>query len=545
MTRMTGGEAIVGELLRHGVDTVFGLPGAQTYGLFDALHAQSDKIRVIGARHEQACAYMAMGYARATGRPGVCSVVPGPGILNASAALLTAYGVNAPVLAITGQVPRAFFGRGRGHLHEMPDQLNTMRGFTKWADRIEHPANAPRQVAEAFQQMMSGRQGPVALEGFWDMFTDKCDATLTDPLPLDPAPVVDPDLIARSVEMIVKANAPMIFVGGGAVEAAEEVLDLARRIQAPVVSLRNGRGIVSEADDFGMDLYTAHKLWPETDLMIAIGTRLEILEWRWSGSPEGLKTIRIDVDPREMRRYPCDVNVLADALEGTATLNEGVTQAGHTAQDRSESFRTAKVEARNEMVAAVQPQMSYLDVMRDVLPDDGILVDDLSQVGFTSWFGYPVYAPRTYIQSGHQGTLGSGYPTALGVKVACPDRAVLSFCGDGGFMFAVQELATAKQYNIALPVIVFNNNSFGNVRRDQTMFFDGHVIGAELENPDFVKLAESFGVKGTRVSSPEELRPELERALAAYEPCLIEVQLERGGDSNPWPFIHPKFPGTE
>jgi acetolactate synthase I/II/III large subunit len=238
MTRMTGGEAIVGELLRHGVDTVFGLPGAQTYGLFDALHAQSDKIRVIGARHEQACAYMAMGYARATGRPGVCSVVPGPGILNASAALLTAYGVNAPVLAITGQVPRAFFGRGRGHLHEMPDQLNTMRGFTKWADRIEHPANAPRQVAEAFQQMMSGRQGPVALEGFWDMFTDKCDATLTDPLPLDPAPVVDPDLIARSVEMIVKANAPMIFVGGGAVEAAEEVLDLARRIQAPVVSLR-------------------------------------------------------------------------------------------------------------------------------------------------------------------------------------------------------------------------------------------------------------------------------------------------------------------
>lgn len=206
-------------------------------------------------------------------------------------------------------------------------------------------------------------------------------------------------------------------------------------------------------------------------------------------------------------------------------------------------MKAAKAEARAETSAAVQPQMAYLDVMRAVLPEDGIIVDDLSQVGFTSWFGYPVYRPRTYIQSGYQGTLGSGYGTALGAKVACPDKAVLSFCGDGGFMFAVQEMATAVQHNIALPVVVFNNHSFGNVRRDQALVFDGHLMGADLHNPDFVKLAESFGMRGVAVSSPEALRPELERALADDAPNLIEVRLERGMEANPWPFIHPRFPG--
>ena len=543
MSTMTGGEAIVGQLLRHGVDTVFGLPGAQTYGLFDALHQRQDHIRVIGARHEQACAYMATGYARASGRPGVCSVVPGPGILNASAALLTAFGVNAPVLALTGQVPRAFFGRGRGHLHEMPDQLGTVRGFTKWADRIEYPAQAPQRIAEAFRQITSGRNGPAVLETFWDTFTEKGEIEFADPLPPVPNPPVDPDAIADAIRLIAGARAPMIFVGGGAAEAGDGILDLARRLEAPVVSLRNGRGIVSETDDLGHNLFSAHKLWPETDLVIAFGTRLEILEWRWSGLPEGLKTIRVDIDPAEFRRYPCDVNILADAVEGVAELNAAAERASISGSGRTARSIAAKAEARAEAEAAVQPQLGYLDVMRDLLGEDGILVDDLSQVGFASWFGYPVYKPRSYISSGYQGTLGSGYGMALGAKVACPDRPVVSVCGDGGFMFAVQEMATAVQYNIALPVIVFNNSAFGNVRRDQITAFDGHVIGADLHNPDFVKLAESFGMHGVRVGTPEALRPELERALANNAPSMIEVQIEPGSEGNPWPFIHRTLPG--
>ena len=171
MTSTSGGEAIVNGLVAHGVDTVFGLPGAQIYGLFDAFHQA--QLKVIGARHEQACGYMAYGYARSTGKPGVFSVVPGPGVLNASAALLTAFGSNEPVLCLTGQVPTAFLGKGRGHLHEMPDQLATLRTFVKWAERIEYPGDAPAKVSRAFQEMLSGRRGPVSLEMPWDVFTQR------------------------------------------------------------------------------------------------------------------------------------------------------------------------------------------------------------------------------------------------------------------------------------------------------------------------------------------------------------------------------------
>src|SRR5215472_3187125 len=196
MTSMTGGEAIVSGLVAHGVDTVFGLPGAQVYGLFDALHQA--QLKVVGARHEQACGYMAYGYARSSGKPGVFSVVPGPGVLNAGAAMLTAFGSNEPVLCLTGQVPTQFLGKGRGHLHEMPDQLATLRTFVKWAERIEYPDNAPTQVARAFQEMMSGRRGPVALEMPWDVFTQRTDAATAKPLLPFPAPIPDSDRIRQA-----------------------------------------------------------------------------------------------------------------------------------------------------------------------------------------------------------------------------------------------------------------------------------------------------------------------------------------------------------
>jgi acetolactate synthase-1/2/3 large subunit len=536
MPGMTGGGAIVATLLRHSVDTVFGLPGAQIYGLFDALHAESARIRVVGARHEQGCAYMALGYARSTGRAGVYSVVPGPGMLNTAAALLTAYGCNAPVLCLTGQVPTAFFGRGRGHLHEMRDQLGTMRGLVKWAERIEHPVMAPGLVAQAFQQMLSGRPGPAALEMFWDRFTEQAEVEIQDPLlPLAPPPV-DLDRIDAAVKLIRGARAPMILVGGGAIDAVREVRELAEMLEAPVVALRNGRGIVSEADDLGLNIASGHGLWQSTDLLIGIGSRLEISGWRWGRPPSGLKSIRIDIDPAEARRVASDVDIIADAALATRALVDAARRNKVVASGRLDAIRSAKAKTASE-IEAVQPQIDYLKVIREVLPPDGFFVDDLSQVGFTSWFGFPVYRPRSYISSGYQGTLGSGFGTALGVKVANPDKPVISVCGDGGFMFAVQELATAVQYGIGVIVVVFNNSSFANVRRDQQRRFEGRVIGADLVNPDFVKLAESFGVAARRVGSPAELKPVLERAFAQADPMLIEVTVERGMEASPWPFI--------
>ncbi|MGM4989030.1 thiamine pyrophosphate-dependent enzyme [Tardiphaga sp. 841_E9_N1_2] len=541
MTVLTGGEAIVSGLKAHGVDTVFGLPGAQVYGLFDAFHQA--KLNVIGARHEQACGYMAFGYARASGKPGVFSVVPGPGILNASAAMLTAFGCNEPVMCLTGQVPSDYLGKGRGHLHEMPDQLATLRSFVKWAERIDYPADAPTKVSRGFQEMMSGRRGPVALEMPWDVFTQR--AETSDARTLEPfvAPSPDPDRIKAAAVLIKAAKAPMIFVGAGAMDAGDAILALAEMIDAPVVAFRSGRGIVSNAHELGLTMAAAYNLWPQTDLMIGIGSRMELpTTFRWPFRPEGLKSVRIDIDPVEFRRLTVDAPIVADATEGTRALVAAVSKAGYTkTSGRRETIRAASAKAQKD-IQAIQPQMAYLDILRDVLPDNAIVTDELSQVGFTSWFGFPVYQPRTFITSGYQGTLGSGFPTALGAKVAQPDRPVVAITGDGGFMFAVQELATAVQFKIGVVTLVFNNNAYGNVRRDQLQVFDGRVVAADLVNPDFVKLAESFGVGAIRVTSPAEFKPALEKALADSGPYLIAIDVVRDSEVSPWAFIHPKKP---
>jgi acetolactate synthase-1/2/3 large subunit len=534
---MTGGEALVGGLVAHGVDTVFGLPGAQIYGIFDAF--QQAQLRVVGARHEQACGYMAFGYARASGKPGVFSVVPGPGVLNAGAALLTAFGGNEPVLCLTGQVPTKFLDQGRGHLHEMPDQLATLRSFVKWAERVEYPGDAPTMVSRAFQEMRSGRNGPVALEMPWDIFTQRADTGAAKPFDVFPAPPPDSDRIKAAAAAIAASRNPMIFVGSGAIHAGEEILELAEAIDAPVVAFRSGRGIVSNAHELGLTMAAAYKLWPQVDLIIGIGTRLELPAWRWGFRPDGQKSIRIDIDAAEMRRFAADVAVVADAKAATRDLVAAVNRSGFTRQKgRRAAIREASAAALQE-IQAIQPQMAYLNILREVLPHNAIVTDELSQVGFASWYGFPVYQPRTFISSGYQGTLGSGFPTALGAKVAHPDRPVVAITGDGGFMFAVQELATAVQFNIGVVTLIFNNNAYGNVRRDQIKVFDGRVVASDLVNPDFVKLAESFGAGAARVTSPDGFKPALEKALADGRPYVIVVEVPRDSESNPWAFIHP------
>jgi acetolactate synthase-1/2/3 large subunit len=243
-----------------------------------------------------------------------------------------------------------------------------------------------------------------------------------------------------------------------------------------------------------------------------------------------------------MRRFAADVAIVADAKAATHDLLAAVRRAGYSKRNgRRAAIREASAAAQLE-IQAIQPQMAYLNILREVLPDNAIVTDELSQVGFASWYGLPIYQPRTFISSGYQGTLGSGFPTALGAKVAHPNRPVVAITGDGGFMFGVQELATAVQFNIGVVTLVFNNNAYGNVRRDQIKVFDGRVVASDLVNPDFVKLAESFGAGAARVSSPEAFRPVLERALDDGGPYVIAIEVPRDSESNPWPFIHPARP---
>ncbi len=540
---MTGGEAMLRAAIANGIDTVFGLPGAQVYPLFDAIYRSPD-VNAIISRHEQGAAYMAYGYSAATGKPGAFAVVPGPGILNASAALCTAQACNKPVLCMTGQVMSEFLGKGRGHLHELPDQLATLASIVKHADRIDDVANTSAQMNQAFRQMQSGRPGPASIEMCWDTMAKSWDVEIGPGNDTVDKPAVNDDEIDAAAELIANAKNIMIMCGGGAQHASAEVRELAEMLGASVTSFRSGRGVVSEDSAWGISSATAHLLWPQTDLLIGIGSRLEMQYMRWESMahyidrpPEGgAKLIRIDIDPQEMQRFKPDVAVVADALDATRALIEKAGRKGFKSGDL-DRIAEAKVRARKD-IQEIQPQMSYLDTIREVLPRDGYFVEELCQVGFTSNFGFDIYEPRTYVTTGYQGTLGYGFPTAIGVKAAMPDRAVLSIIGDGGFMFGMPELASAAQHDIGLITIIFNNHSFGNVRRDQQMKYDSNLIGADLDNPDFVKLAESFGVAGYRVESPDELKPALTKAIDEDKPAIIEVLIERGSETSPWKYIH-------
>jgi acetolactate synthase-1/2/3 large subunit len=543
--RMSGGRAMVAQAMANRVDTVFGLAGAQVYPMFDAIHAAGNAMRLVSSRHEQGVAYMAMGYAKATGRPGVFAVVPGPGVLNTTAALCTAMGSATPVLCLTGQVPSEFLGRGRGHLHELADQRATLRTIIKWAERAERPQDAPAVVNEAFRQMRGGRPGPVAVEMCWDTMAQAAPVGLLPAAEAPAPPAVDPDQIDQAVRLIRAAKRPMIFLGSGAQHAGEAVRALAETLGAPVTAFRGGRGIVPETDPLGLNSVAAHELWATTDLVIGIGSRLEMPYMRWAGmmrlvdrAGDDRKLIRIDIDAAEMQRLKPHVGIVADAAAGAAALAQAAGRKGRLPKADPERLNKARAAAAKK-IATIQPQVDYLAVIREELPADGFFVEELCQAGFASYYAYPVLTPRTYVTAGFQGTLGFGFPTALGVKVACPDKPVVSICGDGGFMFAVQELATAAQFNIAVTTIVFNNAAYGNVKRDQQKVFGGRVIGSDLKNPDFVRMAESFGVEAERVSSPKALKPALKRALKSDAPRVIEVKLDLASEASPWPLILP------
>ena len=529
----TTGDAIVEGLLAHDVDTVFGIPGVQTYGLYDALARAKDRITVYGARHEQTAAYMAFGYAQATGRPGVCSVVPGPGVLNAGAALLSAYGASAPVVCLTSEIPAAAMGRGLGHLHEMPDQLATLKTFTKWAANIMHPAEAPELVAEAFFQATSGRPRPVALAAPWDVLPARAAVPACVPRQVHP-PDPDAEQIDRALELLATAVNPMIMVGSGAQHASADVLALATKLQAPVVSLRGGRGIVSNEHPLGFTCAEGFERWADTDVLIGIGSRLELVWSRWASRPPGLKIILIDIDPVQHVRLDADIRIVADSAAACRVLTDGVTSRS----SREAEFLTVRSEKSVE-VAQLQPHIDHLLAIRRALPRDGFFVEEICQVGFASYFGFPVYEPRTFITCGHQGTLGFGFPTALGVKAAFPDRAVVSINGDGGFMFAAQELATAVQFGLNVVAVVFDNNAFGNVLNDQRRLFNGRALGSELRNPDFVAFARSFGAEGVSVASPRELERAVRVAIDANVPTLIHVPMPLDANVTPWPLLMP------
>ena len=535
MNKMTGAEALIKSVRSYDVDTIFGLPGGQTYHLFDAVYNEGDAIRIFNSRHEQGVAYMAYGYARSTGRVGVYTVVPGPGILNTTSALCTAYAGNERVLCLAGQIPSKWIGKGVGFLHEIPDQLGILQRLTKWAERIEKPADAPRLVNQAFREMNSGRPRPVALEMAPDIMGLQEEVELLPPSPAPEPLRADPDLIEAAARLLGKAKQPLIVFGHGCVDAGTELLQAAEILQAPCTTLWSGKGIIDDRHYLSQPYAAGHQLWATADVVLAVGTRLDNPQLQW-GLDDELKIIRIDIDAEQITNIADpEIGIVADAKSALSDLISTLARHNNARKLRKEELTGLKAAMFRKFEQDVGPQMRILKVIREELPEDGFLVDEVTQAGYASWYGFPVYRSRHFISSGYQGNLGYGYTTALGVQIANPDKKVVVLGGDGGFMYQATEMATAVKYRLNLVNIVFNNHSYGNVQRAQQEQFGGNIIGSDLTNPDFVRFAESFGAPGFRVETTEQLRKALQAAFKETGPVLIEMPST--GMPSPWPYI--------
>jgi acetolactate synthase-1/2/3 large subunit len=533
MPQMTTAEAIVEGLIRHGLDTIYALPGVQNDHLFDALFKAQDRLRTVHTRHEQGAAYMALGAALATGKPQAFAVVPGPGLLNASAALLTAYSMNAPVLALVGQIPDRDIGRKLGQLHEINDQAGIIARLVDHSALVPNAEAASAMLCEAFRAMASGRPGPAALECAINVWGKVGDVTLCDPLPVEQR-AIDEDALRDAAKRLAVAKNPMIVVGGGAQDASPEVTTLAELLQAPVLcGFRRGQGVLNSRNPLAVTLPLGHELWGEADVVLAVGTRLFFQHTMW-GVDDELAIISVNADPEEPEKHrkPA-VAMIGDAAPILRRLIAALPAQKRKSRKDEMNERQAKWCNR---LAVLAPQLAILEAIRAELPEDGILVDEVTQVGFAARLAFPVYKPRTFLSPGYQDNLGWGFATALGAQNARRDVPVLSINGDGGFMYTANELATAVRHRIPLTAIVFSDGSFGNVRRIQEESYGNRLIASDLANPDFVKFAESFGAAAERVRTPEELRRALRRGFARRDgPTLIDMPV--GPMPSPWEFI--------
>jgi acetolactate synthase-1/2/3 large subunit len=520
---------IVDGIRQSGIDTLFCLPGVQNDDFFNVLFDARD-IRPIVTRHEQGAAYMAMGAAQVTGKPAAFCVVPGPGMLNASAALTSAYWGYGKVLAIIGQIATSMQGKDIGTLHDLNDQTSVLRQVTKEAIVIHDPADGAALVQRAIDALHNGVPRPVSIEVPVDVWAKPADG-IVDP-PTIATPAISDSEIEQAAALLSGAKKPLIIVGSGAYGASEPIIELAERLQIPVTTRRQGHGVVPTSHPLFIPLTAAYHMWPEVDVVLGIGSRMEWPLNQW-GVDDDLSIIQINIDEAEVDRHGITaVGIHADADEACRALVSAVGTVTRPSVVEDLAARRAEFD---EYTSHLTPQRSYTAAIRDAVPDDCALVEDVTQIGFACHLFYDHLAPRTFLTSGAAGTLGAGAAVAIGAS-AVSDSPVVGIVGDGGFLFTATELATAAQHDIPCNILVFNNSAYENVRRIQTNRFGAdRTIASTLQNPDFQLFAQSFGVRSWQADSPESLRPALSEAIAHDGPSLVEVVV--GDMPDPWPFM--------
>ena len=536
---MRGGEAIIESLKNMGVKTIFGYPGGQTIPFYDMLYdADMDHILV---RHEQCAAHAADGYARASGRVGVCLATSGPGATNLVTGIATAYMDSSPIVAITGQVPTHLIGNDA---FQEADIIGITMPITKHSYQPKNPDLIPSIVKSSFEIAKSGRPGPVLIDvpkEVQEGELTKFDDTLIDTPGYNPTIKGNIRQIKKARDLIKEAKRPLILAGAGVIisNACCELKKLADTINAPVMTSLLGKGAIDETDDLALGMLGMHgrkvsnDSINESDLLIAIGIRFsDRTTGRLDSFAPDTKIIHIDIDPAEIgKNVEVDLPIVGDAKNILSSLNEVLS--GYTVSSDVTNWTNMIKQRKQDLL----PRVTYSDVplkpqsvikeISEVLTADSILTTDVGQNQMWAAHFYDTQKPRKFISSGGLGTMGFGFPSAIGAKVACPDDPVVSINGDGGFLMACQELATVKEYDIPVIAVVLENRTLGMVYQWQSLLYNERHSETLLGNsPDFVKLAESFGVNAVQITKPEETREALKSAIKDNEAILLDIVVD-------------------
>ena len=527
----TGARLLVERLKAHGVDTIFGIPGIHNLAIYDALFDEG-AIRVVTTRDERGAGHMADGYARATGRPGVCLTVPGPGVTNALTAIGEAYADSSPVLLLASQLASGTVAIDREDFHQLRDTEAVLRSVTQWGVRPARAEDIAPAVDEAFRRFATCRPRPCYIDLPMDGLAARVDRSV-QPAPPGPSPSRSAGLedapITRAVEMLVGAQRPLLLAGGGAWRAGAPLLTLAERLAMPVVMTSSGKGIVAEDHPLSLgDGWMVHQLGREAleqaDVVLAVGVRFGPLTTSWWTRRIGDAIVHVDIDPTEIgKQVPAAVGIVGDA---TAVTEAIVAQVGPDPVGARRPWLdvVALRQRRRDAIRERAPDaVRTLEGLREVLPDETLLFNDINGIACWGAGAFVCRKPRTFHYPIGFGCLGFAVPAAIGAKIARPGVPVVALSGDGGFLFTGQELATAVHQRVSVVVVVFNDHAFGTIKADQSYRYPSRVIGGDLRSPDFVRYAEAFGARGVRVDDLPQVPSAVEAALAQDGPTLIEA----------------------
>ena len=523
----TCGQALVRLLADYGVDTVFGIPGTHTIELYRGLAGGSP--RHILPRHEQGAGFIADGYARVSGRPGVCFVITGPGVTNIATAIGQAYSDSVPMLVFSSVLATADRGRGYGRLHEISDQRAVTAPLTAFSATATSVAEVPELVARAFAVFESTRPRPVHIELPLDIIGAPAAGVWTR-RPASAKPLLDATLIGRAGDLLKRAERPVVIVGGGAARAADSIRRIVDILGSAVVTTVAGKGIVPDGHPLSLGALlpqaAAVEVVSGADVVLAVGTELAETDHWLDRLPISGRIIRVDIDAAKLTdTHAPEIAIHADAAAAAEMLADGLSPGRAAAATEETKGRIAAI---RDSVAAGESRLRrqhrrVLDILRAQLPADAVVTSDMTQIAYSGNQIFPTTMPGTWLHPVGFSTLGFALPTAMGAKLAAPDRAVVAIAGDAGFLFTVQELATAVELGLSLPVILWNNEALGEIR-DQMIERGVEPVGVVSRNPDFQALAVAFGCHAARPDSSDELAAAITAALNHPGVTVIELR---------------------